>query len=421
MKYDAQRTETQHNVSRSDDVRRRNRHRIISCIRRAGPISRKAIGSRLGLSPATVTAITTNLLARKILVEASARAASGSGRGRPNSVLSLNPDVGLVALVDLRLNSISAITFDYAGSQQGFVQADIETLAASRQRIRATLIGCLHEVLATSGRKSADIRQIVVSVQGVTDAQNTRLLWSPITKHTNLSIRAWLEREFAKPAWVCNDCNMAARGLNWRDPKRYSESFAAILLAHGVGMGLFLRGEPISGTRSSGTEFGHMTYIPNGALCRCGSRGCIEAYAGDYAVLRRASGRPETERPASTVHPDQLAEIVQAAQDGHADSIAALETAGRALGTGLATMFALVDPFPFALIGSGTLAQDPIERALRETLAKVLGPRNFSEASDASIGSLPIDFIREDDALVRMGGAIYALSAVDREIAETAY
>ena len=62
-------------------------------------------------------------------------------------------------------------------------------------------------------------------------------------------------------------------------------------------MGLVLKGELFTGTQSSGGEFGHMIHRPGGALCRCGRRGCVEAYAGDYAIWRNAKRKSEYSVP----------------------------------------------------------------------------------------------------------------------------
>ncbi len=95
------------------------------------------------------------------------------------------------------------------------------------------------------------------------------------------------------PTTVENDCNMIAVALRWHKPERYRDDFIAILLSHGIGMGMVLKGELFTGTQSSGGEFGHMIHRPDGALCRCGRRGCVEAYAGNYAIWRNAGQRAE--------------------------------------------------------------------------------------------------------------------------------
>ena len=107
---------------------------------------------------------------------------------------------------------------------------------------------------------------------------------------------------------------MIALALRSRDPERYRNDFIAILLSHGIGMGMVLRGELFTGTQSSGGEFGHMIHRPGGALCRCGRRGCIEAYAGNYAIWRNAKGMPEDSLPVADIGDADIAALADTAR-----------------------------------------------------------------------------------------------------------
>ncbi len=80
-------------------------------------------------------------------------------------------------------------------------------------------------------------------------------------------------------------------------------------------MGLVLKGELFTGTQSSGGEFGHMMHRPDGALCRCGRRGCVEAYAGNYAIWRSAEQPARTQTPISDIGADDMAKLAAAARD----------------------------------------------------------------------------------------------------------
>ena len=183
-----------------------------------------------------------------------------------------------------------------------------------------------------------------------------------------------LEGEFGIPATVENDCNMMAVALRWRNPERYRDDFIAILLSHGIGMGLVLKGELFTGTQSSGGEFGHMIHRPDGALCRCGRRGCVEAYAGNYAIWRSASGASENEAPVADIERCRHARArrrTRATDDGPERE--AYRKAGEALGFGLGSLFALIDPAPVAMVGVGAAAFDLIEPSLREAIAQTAG------------------------------------------------
>src|SRR5690606_11074222 len=100
------------------------------------------------------------------------------------------------------------------------------------------------------------------------------------------------------------------------------------------------------GTRSSGGEFGHMIHIPGGDLCRCGRHGCIEAYAGNYAIWRNARGLHERDGFVAHIEDHDMLELAETARAHDGPERAAYRTAGEAIGTGLGSLFALIDPAP---------------------------------------------------------------------------
>src|SRR6185295_10353909 len=147
--------------------------------------------------------------------------------------------------------------------------------------------------------------------------------------------------------------NMIALALRSHDPERYRNDFIAILLSHGIGMGLVLRGELFIGTQSSGGEFGHMIHRPDGARCRCGRRGCVEAYAGNYAIWRSAHLQGEDEEPVADVSDADILALAAQARAGEGPERRAFAKAGEAIGFGLGSLFALIDPAPVAFVGVG--------------------------------------------------------------------
>lgn len=390
-------------IARSDDLRVRNRQRVMTAIRRAGRLSRIDIARNTGLSAATVTAIAAELVDSGLLVGVEAGERQRSGRGRPKVELSINPETAVVVSTVFKRNTVSSSVFDYAGDLLGedLIETDTSTLDVDeiRQLLRRSVAG----VLEKTGSKKR-LKRIVVGVQGTTDTSGHTMLWSPVTKHRDLAVAEWLSSDFSVPVRVWNDCDMIAKSLHWQDPEAFRANFAAILLSYGVGMGLFQNGEPMNGSLSSGMEFGHMTYIPDGEACRCGKRGCIEAYAGDYAIGRRAQVNGSEQASADAFDVDK---IVDAARNGEANAIGAINVAGSALGTGLANLFALTDPIPVALVGSGAKAfefmEAPMRRALKDSI-----PGEVSATID-------ITCFPDEMPIIHNGCAISALLVVDRE------
>lgn len=393
---------------RHDDLRRRNRAMVIAAVRRARQPSRTEIAATTGLSHSTISAISSDLIGEGILTESKPSEAGSLKRGRPQVGLSLNPEAAAVMTVVLSLNFLSVAVIDYAGQVISEEQRRLDTLTIARD----ALIG---ECTAIVRRRFEDpdldvhrIARIALAIQGITDTRARAMLWSPITPHTDIAFADILEDEFGIPATMENDCNMMAIALRWRDPDRYRNDFIAILLSHGIGMGLVLKGELFTGTHSSGGEFGHMIHRPNGALCRCGRRGCVEAYAGNYAIWRNARQLGEDAEPVADVSDADMRALAAVARERDGPEREAYRRAGEALGYGLGSLFALIDPAPVAMVGVSAAAFDLIEPALRKAIAQTAGGQHSEWISfEAEPNELP---------LIREGCAMRALTFVDQEI-----
>lgn len=393
------------NVGRSDDVRKRNRSRILAVLRRTSSASSKGICARTGLSASTVSAITSELLDEQVITRVDDNAPANPGRGRPQVRLALNPDAALVASIVLQVDAISVSLTDYAGTKIAERDLPFPARSAEPEDFSGTMISTLRAAFEACSRPETPLKRIRVGVQGVTDVEGRSMMWSPITPHRDLPFQQILEEAFGARTRISNDCRMIARALHWREPEHFNRDYAAVLLSHGIGMGLMLNGELVSGIRSSGTEFGHLSHIPKGALCRCGRHGCIEAYAGDYAIYRRAITAGAEATPRNDISDTQMDAVFAAAIDGDANALQAYREAGHALGTGLSDMFALVDPIPIAFVGKGTKAFEFIEPALREALAEM---KLDIGAQDADIRCYP-----DERPLIDEGCTITALLEVD--------
>ncbi|MGH6860178.1 MAG: ROK family protein, partial [Phyllobacterium sp.] len=266
-------------IARPDDVRRQNRRLVLAAVRRHGLLSRTDIVARTGLSPSTVSAITTALISEGIIREIRDGDPASNRRGRPQIALALNPEVATVATVELALNLVHIVLFDYKGEVIAERFQRMPTLEAATGDLVRAICSMLDGLLDGKPPETGPLLHISMGVQGVTDASSETMLWSPITPDSNIAFGPVLAERYGVAVAVANDCNMIAEALRWIDPEHYAGDFAAILLSHGIGMGLYLKGKPFLGAYSSAAEFGHMLHVPGGALCRCGRQGCVEAYA----------------------------------------------------------------------------------------------------------------------------------------------
>lgn len=394
---------------RHDDLRRRNRAMVLAAVRRASQPSRTEIAQATELSNSTISAIASDLIAEGVLFEVKAGEAALTRRGRPQVALGLSPDFASVVAVVLTLNCLWTTLINYDGTPADEEFVRLPTLTMGRDELVAAVTAAIRRIVARQPRSAQRPLRIALAIQGITDAASTTLLWSPITPHTDIPFSRLLEAEFGIPVTVQNDCNMIAVALKWRQPERYRDDFFAILLSNGIGMGLMQKGKLFTGTHSSGGEFGHMIHTPHGALCRCGRHGCIEAYAGNYAVVRAATGVDENAAPTADIGEAEMEELANAARVRDGPERAAFRKAGEAIGYGLGSLFALFDPAPVAIVGPGAIAFDIMEEPIREAIAQTAGGQH----------SGAISFATETDEmpLIREGCAMTALDYVDDRIA----
>jgi predicted NBD/HSP70 family sugar kinase len=397
-------------IARPDDLRRQNLRRILAALRQSGPLSRTELSSATGLSASTVTLVTGQLLERGALKEqiAGDPAATPGRRGRPKVALALNGSAAHVGVVVLMLNRISASVIDYSGNTVSEASQRIDTTAASRPLLRRAMTGLLADALARCGGVPGRLSHVAVAVQGVTDAEGTRMLWSPVSPLTDVAIGEWFAEEFGVAVTVSNDCNVIANALHAGEPELLGESFAAILLSHGIGMGLYFKGQIFTGLASSAAEFGHMCFDIGGARCRCGRLGCIEAYAADYAIWRRAMGIDADIVPEVDIDRETMRGLAAAAKADEGRERAAYRAAGEAIGAGLRSLFSLMDPFPIAFVGSGTLAFELMEPAIRQAMG--------TGAAGVARWQVPMHCYQDEFPLIRKGALLSALTHIDNHV-----
>jgi predicted NBD/HSP70 family sugar kinase len=378
-----------------DKIRRQNRSVLLQALRRTGAQARIDLGRGTRLSPATVTSITSDLIAEGIVTGIDdPKQKTRAVRGRPRALLALDGGAARVLAVKLSVNRIEFALADYAGNilargEAGFVS---ETETASG--FGTTLVGAATAFLEGS---AGGARPTIISIaaQGVVDDSAGTVAWSPAFSVRHVPVVAAMEAAFGVPCRLSNDTNMIAEALHQVDPERYGGTFAVIFIDYGVGMGLFVDNRLFVGETGAAAEIGHANHIPGGALCRCGRRGCLEAYLGDYAIKRVALGLdPQTPPARVDEETTTIPDLVRAAQAGNEGARAAFSSAGSALGYAIARLSATLDPRRIAVTGGAMpawpLLAPAVEETLREALVDDLQPR-------AAID--PIDW--EEDLVLR--------------------
>lgn len=370
-------------VADADFVRRQNRHLVLSALRRLGPTSRTQLAAGTGLSNASLTAIGGELIAQGVLAEGDQLAPPGT-RGRPAVEVRFNRRACHAVIVELDVNRLRCSLVDYAGTLVDRTEAPVaaEKLASGPQELLVAQIAHIRE---RNLDEALTIRHIDVSVQGILDPEANSLRWSPIPHVAGQPLVTTLRAAFGVPVRLRKRGGLLAEGARLLYPEFDGLPLAAMFIGSTVGMGLSIPGR---GASSEGaTEFGHMNHVPGGALCRCGQKGCIEAYAADYGVLRSAYGVPDKVAPAASVPIAAYQELVHLALTGRRNAMHAFNIAGRAIGFGLSRLMTVATPAHLVITGPGAnafeLMRPEIDLALKESLvARVNGMPSITVQHD---------------------------------------
>lgn len=158
----------------------------------------------------------------------------------------------------------------------------------------ATLLRAVAALGRDAGIAPGEIASIGVGIPGQVEPGSTLVMHAVNLGVDELDLGVALEPKLGVPVRVENDVKAAALGadaLRPGDGHGRARSMAFLNVGTGIAAGIVTGGELWRGARGTAGEVGHISIDPNGPLCRCGQRGCIEAFAGGAAIAQRW-GRP---------------------------------------------------------------------------------------------------------------------------------
>lgn len=389
-------------------VRQQNRSLVLEALRKNGTLASIELGEKTQLSPATISAITNDMLAERLIEadkEETARNRSIQ-RGRPKVKLKLAASAAYVLGIRVTHNTITLLMADFCGGIEARKTVDVETVALSANAFSEMLVEHAVAFLDELKINAKHVSVISVACQGSVDAIKGEIIWSPAFSARNIPIAAPLSDAIGARCIVANDTNTIAHILHVEDEK-HLDSFAVLYLGSGIGLGVYVNDALLEGAEGSASEFGHILWRENGALCRCGRKGCIEAYASDFGIYRAANKDLANTLPADITpsHTDIKA-LADAARAGEKEAKAAFEQAGTAIGSGLGNLIILLNPRRILFTGPGTdhfdLISGPMEAALDHATKNGHQP--------------DISVINDDRDLIEVGLLALAYTRLDREI-----
>jgi predicted NBD/HSP70 family sugar kinase len=396
------------------DVRRANRASLLTDLFHGGRQSRQQLGDTTALSQASVSNLIGEMIDEGLVEEAGL---VGSDGGRPRALLRVAPGYGYVVGADVGETWVLVELYDLAMSRLGVASYPLGGRGPEPGLVVAKLLEGLASVVGQAGVDAEEILGYGVGVAGVVDQTGDAVVHSQTTGWDGVPLGAMLRAGTDIPVFVENGAKSVGQAEMWFGAGRGARHVVIVMVGTGVGAAVVMDGRSYGGANSGAGEWGHTTLVYDGDVCRCGARGCLEAYIGADRVISRlaaATGEP--------AEPMLLTRMLAA--DGPLEGEAA-EVIGQTvgyLGAGIAGLVNLFSPERIVLGGRVGLALGErflpdiraaaARNALRQPYARTridlcqLGP----DAVAMGAATLPIARLLADGGLPATAGPAVTIS-----------
>lgn len=347
------------------DLRRQNLERVIGELAKSGHLHRAELARRTGVSRTTITTITRELTDRGLVVE-STSADRADLDGRAGELLGLNDEQLCTAGIENTLDTITVHVRTLSGKEIGSQEDTVPAEADWRIR-RDVSVQLLHDLLLDKGVRSDALLAVGIGVPGQVD-QRTGIVTGalPDQPWSGINVRDEIQSALKVPVLADNNVRFETFAESQWGAGQGIANLLYVHVSSGIGAGMILNGELHRGSAGGAGELGHVSIDVNGAICRCGNRGCLVLSAGRPAIVKKLQNLWD-ELPS-------WEDLLQLARDGDRAVVAAFEEAGTAVGQALAGMCNLLNPERIVIGGDsasvGRPLLRPIETAIRQYTLK---------------------------------------------------
>jgi glucokinase-like ROK family protein len=318
-------------------------------------VARSEMTEALGVSRSKISLEVGRLLEAGLLVEDGLAESDG---GRRSSLLRIPRSAGLIAAVDLGATSTD-VALSTLGSELVAHRGEPADVREGPKTVLGRVKDLLSELLEEQGASRRDVRAIGVGVPGPVEQASGLLRTPPIMPGWDrFPIRDAFAGEYAAPVFVDNDVNVMALGEHWGGVGKGLDNLLFVKIGTGIGGGVIADGRLYRGAQGCAGDIGHICVDPDGPVCSCGNRGCLEAMAAAPAIASKA------ERCAREGLSSNLSRVLEergelsardvggAALVGDYHALEIIRESGRLVGQALATLVSTLNP-SLIVIGGG--------------------------------------------------------------------
>ncbi|WBB68125.1 ROK family transcriptional regulator [Micromonospora sp. WMMD812] len=358
-------------------VRLRNRSALLTRLFLDGPLTRQDLVRGTGLSQPAVSNVVGDLIDEGVVVEAGAAESDG---GRPSMMLRVAPRFAFVIGVDVGETRVRVELFDFAMTLLASAVYPLDPARTEPAAVAGHVLAGIDAVAGAARVAPADVLGVGIGVSGVV-AQGTQAVvhaqalgWDGVPLEGLIAVGTDL------PLHIDNGAKTLGQAEMWFGAGRGARHAVFALVGSGVGAAVVAGGVTYRGASSSAGEWGHTTLVYGGRRCRCGARGCLEAYVGAEAIVERyreaRRGRPVPGEDEES----QLTALVDAAATS-ATARRVLDETASYLGAGVANLINLFNPERVVLGGWAAMALGDLLPAVREAAGRQALRQPYEQAS----------------------------------------
>ncbi|GAA2146439.1 ROK family transcriptional regulator [Glycomyces algeriensis] len=383
--------------STSRDIRLRNCFAVLRHLIADAPTSRQILARETDLSVATVSNLVTDLIELGVVVEVGRE---DSGGGRPRALLAPNAGGGVMIGVDVAETYVYLEVYDLTLAVVDRVEERMEPSENAPEQVIGHIVSAMDQIRERLGDRA--ILGLGVSLPGQVDVTWGVSGFAPNWNWHDVPFRKLLDDrlQLGVPIYLDNPLKTITVGELWFGDGRGVDRLAVLILGTGVGAGLAFGGQLYRGATNSAGEWGHTTINPAGPQCRCGAKGCIEAYVGAPAILWHW-GQLDP-RAALGSQTEAMAALAAAWEAGETTAVRTVETVAEYLAAGVANLLNLFNPDLVVFDGWVT-------SVLGDALVPEFQRRLADHAMEAPLKAARLKRNGQDRNMVALGAAALAL------------
>ncbi|CAM2791482.1 ROK family protein [Vibrio rarus] len=270
--------------SHIDHIKQINAGKVYQLIDQFGPISRIDLSKLSALAPASITKISRELIEAHLVHETVVQEVTS--RGRPAVGLQTNNQGWQFLSLRLGRGYLTIALHELGGEAIAEKYIDIDEIDQDDMLARLLKeIGTFFEEKATVLER---VTSIAITLPGLVHSESGVVLQMPHFDVKRLELGPALHRETGLPVFIANDTRAWALAEKLFGNSQQNKNSVLISVHNGIGAGIILEDKVLQGRLGNVGELGHIQVDPNGELCHCGNRGCLQTVTSSYALINQA-------------------------------------------------------------------------------------------------------------------------------------